>query len=245
MSRMPPDLERIARHVLDGLLAELGDDLLGLLLAGSAARGDLGPGGDLDLFALIRGDWRQRRGAVVDGVVVELFLNPVERVRREFEDAERPATLWAFAEGRPLYDPRGVVLALVQEARARLDQPPPPLSPAALARLRYALTDTLKDVQDLLRTDPEAAAYLMGVALDQAVEAHYRISRHWLPKPKYRIRQMRLWDCEAAEAVSACLRPGAAPGERLAALERLVDGVLAPAGGRLDFLVSEREPAGL
>ena len=77
-------MERRHRDALDTVLAalreEFGDGLAGLLLTGSLARGEGDEHSDLDLYVLVDRPWRQRRTRWVDGVEVELFLNPVARI---------------------------------------------------------------------------------------------------------------------------------------------------------------------
>src|SRR5690242_2170094 len=58
------------------LREEFGDGLLGVLLTGSRVHGTPGPTSDLDAHVIIAAPRRQRRNFVLDGLEVELFLNP-------------------------------------------------------------------------------------------------------------------------------------------------------------------------
>src|SRR5689334_10957583 len=97
------------RKVTEQVHAEFGTDLLGILFAGSVAYGIPYKRSDLDFFILIRQPWRQRRTRFVDGVEVELFINPVQRIRKYFVEEESSSTLIMFAQGRVLHDPTGIV----------------------------------------------------------------------------------------------------------------------------------------
>jgi len=77
-----------------------------LLFAGSAAYGTPMPNSDVDLYVLIGPNWRQRRNRFIQGVEVEMFINPVAQIRREFDEGEW-ATVDMFSRGRVHYDPTG------------------------------------------------------------------------------------------------------------------------------------------
>ena len=69
------------------------------LWCGSAARGEATPHSDLDFHALVTGDHRWRSNFMVDGVPVEVFHNPVRKVRSMFA-AQDAATITMYAQGR-------------------------------------------------------------------------------------------------------------------------------------------------
>ncbi|CAM3193068.1 nucleotidyltransferase domain-containing protein [Deinococcus saxicola] len=83
---LPAVLERIA--ATPGVYAAL--------WCSSAARGEANAYSDLDFHALVSGDHRWRSNFMVDGVPVEVFHNPVRKVRAMFA-AEDAATITMFA----------------------------------------------------------------------------------------------------------------------------------------------------
>lgn len=98
--------------------AQQDDRVLGVLLTGSLARGDASPGADLDLrFVLSECEQRPFRSEQRDGV----------RVEREYQDeataraaiADRPMNVYAYLDGRILYDPQGALGRLGEAARTR------------------------------------------------------------------------------------------------------------------------------
>ena len=165
-------IESALRVTTDKLLSEFGDDLLGILLGGSAAYGTPMPTSDIDLHVVIRPSWRQRRNELVEGVEVEMLVNPVEQIRRELL-ARQPATVEMFARGRVVHDPAGVVGEQMQLARQMAAEPRDPPDQSDLYFIRYRPSDLLKDVEDLIDVDPHAAELLTGMAAHRIIEAHW------------------------------------------------------------------------
>lgn len=226
---------QIIETVMKDLQSEFGADLLGMLLAGSLAYGVPLPHSDIDLFAVIHPSWRQRRTLFVEGMEVEIFLNPVEQVRAEFYDTDSPATIAMFAQGRILFDPTGLISQLVQEAQDIWRHPRPAVVPGTYAyfALRYTCVDLLKDAQDLLEVDEDAAEWTMFAALQSALNAYNHIQRRWSVKPKYQLSDLEHHASDLARLVRCILAGSASIQERYMALESLIDRVLEPIGGRL------------
>jgi hypothetical protein len=217
------------------LQREFGDDLLGVLLVGSLAYGVPRPHSDIDLFVLIRPAWRQRRTLFVDGVEVEIFLNPVQQVRAEFCDTDDPATIAMFAQGRILSDPTGLMKQLVHEAQSIWQRPRPAMAPGTYEHfsLRHTCVDLLKDAQDLLEVDEDAAEWVMFAALQSTLNAYYQIQRRWPIRPKYQLSDLAQHAPDLALLVRRILSSQSSIQERYMALESFIDQVLEPIGGRL------------
>ena len=236
-------MHQIIEQVVADLQRELGDDLHGILLTGSLADGVPRLQSDIDLFVVIRPLWRQRRTFFVDGVEVELFLNPVSQVRTEFCTPDSPATIAMFAQGRVLFDPEGIIKELVQEAQYVWQQGRPEIAEDTYehSHLRYTCVDLLKDAQDLLDVDAEAAQLVMFAALQSALEAYYRLQRRWPVKPKYQLDDLELHAPDVAQQVRRILTDHLPLRERYITLSALIDQVLEPVGGRLREWSSPRQ----
>lgn len=233
--------DEITQHVLADLQKELQSDLLGVLLVGSVAYGIPGPHSDIDLFAVIRPSWRQRRMFMVDDIEVEVFLNPVQQVRTEFQMFDAPSTISMFAQGRILSDPECVVQQLVQEAQHIWQQPRPAVNPAMYDRLRYVPLDLLKDAQDLLDVDEEAAIMVMMAALHVALDAYYKIHRLWPVPPKKQLQDIEAHNQELGQLIRSTLSYRLTIHERYNVLSAFIDRVLEPIGGRMNEWYTPRE----
>jgi hypothetical protein len=227
--------DHIMTTAMSNLHTEFGADLLGVLLVGSHAYGIPRPQSDIDLFAIIRPSWRQRRTLFMEGVEVEIFLNPIQQVRAELHDTDRSATIGMFAQGRILFDPTGLVKQLVQEAQDIWQQPRPPVTPGSSLHfsLRYSCVDLLKDAQDLLTVDENAAEWVMFATLQSALNAYYHIQRRWSVKPKYQLSDLEQHAPDLAQLVRCILSRQSSIEERCLILSRFIDQVLEPIGGRL------------
>jgi hypothetical protein len=155
-------------------------------------------------------------------------------MRRYFEEERRDGRglmPHLCSTGRILFDLQGLTATLQAEARAVWDAGPPPLSDRERWQFRYHAADALRDLADVETSDKERAVFLIGLMLPMVINQHYRISGHWLSKPKRLFNDLGNWDSNAARLARQACNGGANPGERCAAVRALVDHVLAPLGG--------------
>jgi hypothetical protein len=241
-----PDVDRLFEPLMALLRAEFGDGLLGVLATGSHIHGTPGPTSDLDVHVLIDQPRRQRRNILLDGVEIELFINPPDQVRRYLADG-RGHDAHMFAFGRAIEDPHGIVAQLQEQAQAIWQAGPAPFGERALWMPRYFAADMLRDLADI--EDDEASAGLqIARIVDQLIETHCRLSARWPAKPKRRLADLDGWAPEIARLARAALATGPLA-ERRAAVERLAKQVLAPIGGPMPLewrsawepLVSEQQ----
>ena len=225
-------LESALRATTDKLLSEFGDDLLGILLGGSMAYGTPMPNSDLDLYVLIRSSWRQRRNELVEGVEVEMLVNPVEQIHRELL-ARQPATVEMFARGRAVHDPSGVIREQMQLARQMAAEPRDHPGQSELYFLRYRPSDLLKDVEDLLDVDPHGAELLTGLAVHRIIEAHWHLQGRSAPKPKHALQALRDDAPDVARLAELALDTDLPLRQRAEHLRRLCQDILEPVGGIL------------
>jgi hypothetical protein len=224
--------ERALEVAAAALKDEFGEGLVGLLLAGSVAYGTPMANSDVDLYVLIRSDWRQRRNRVIESVEVEMFLNPVPQILRELADGPG-ATVDMFARGRIVHDPLGVVAQLVERARQAAAFPRHAPGEAAPFLIRYRVSDLLRDVEDLVEIDPTAAELLLGLALHATLEAYWSIRGEPPPKPKVILEALRAEAPSLADEGGTVLATGRDLADRARVMRELCERVLEPVGGLL------------
>jgi predicted nucleotidyltransferase len=179
---------KIATLVWRDLRAELKDDVLGLLLAGSQAYGNPNEYSDIDLQAVIRPNWVQRLYFYVDETPVDLALRPQEEIRREFGRRDSRHVLSMFANGIVLYDRGGVVAQLVSEAKVLIEEPMPPLHEAEKLALVNDAFRLLKRAVDSARlNDVVAARHALCLSLMDIVAIDLRLKRFWPGQPIHQI----------------------------------------------------------
>ena len=222
------DIEQLFEPLIALLRAEFGEQLLGVLATGSHIHGMPGPTSDLDVHVVIDQPRRQRRNIVLDGVEIEMFINPAFRIPIYFTDGH-PGTIHMFAFGRAIYDPQGLIGQLQEQARALWQAGPPPIAESARWMQRYGIADMLRDLTDL-GEDVAAAGLQIARIIDQLIETHCRLNQRWPGKPKRRLAELAGWAPELERLARAALT--APPlAERRAAVQRMADLVLAPIGG--------------
>ena len=109
------------------------DYFIGAILTGSYATGNNHRDSDIDLFIITKdsADWRERGNRLVDGFMIEYFINPVRQIVSELDtgfDYNNIATTLMFAGSEILYDTDGTVKSLVDRAKADLDKDIKPVS---------------------------------------------------------------------------------------------------------------------
>src|SRR3954452_8755376 len=123
------EIERLFTPLIALLRAEFGDDLLGVLATGSRIHSTPGPTSDLDVHVVIDQPRRQRRNIVLDGLEIEMFINPPFQIHRYMADGGHDIHMFAF--GRAIYDPQGVIGQLQGSAQALWQAGPPALAESA------------------------------------------------------------------------------------------------------------------
>lgn len=199
---------------------------IGIVVAGSIVRGEAGPNSDLDVFVVHDQPWRRREQRWVEGVPVELFVNPPQQVRRYFVNGHAdgcPDTAHMFATGEPLEPVHPVIRDLVAEARDWLARSLEP-APDQLESLRYAAVDLLDDARDIIACDPVATSLLLADAVRQIIAYAFWKQRQFQPRRKDAVTALAAIDPAAAELVRRWSRSSGA--EALAAAGALARHVL-------------------
>ncbi|WP_328634922.1 nucleotidyltransferase domain-containing protein [Streptomyces sp. NBC_00356] len=173
-------------------------DARAAFLAGSVLTERRTPRSDLDIVVLLSGPPAPFRESLFhEGWPVELFVQ-TEAVWHRFADqetAKRSSSLLSMcAEGLLLSDADGIGAALRAEARRRWAAGPPPASESELEDRRYALTDTLDDLEGC--ADPLERTYLVAHLLDRASELALLAGGHWLGGGKWLSRRLADADAE-------------------------------------------------
>ncbi|GIE93109.1 nucleotidyltransferase domain-containing protein [Paractinoplanes rishiriensis] len=203
------------------------------LLAGSTARGTATATSDLDIVVILDGPPAPYRETLrLDGRLVELFVQTPESTRLCWvrEAAERRNTLADMCAYGITLTGAEAAAALRDEATAFLAAGAPALTPAELARRRYALTDGLDDLADA--TDPGERDAIAGIVLVAAAELALLADRRWLGRGKWLVRRLRDHDPAVADRLLAAHRRAVAEGDP-GDLTAAADEVLARVGGRL------------
>jgi len=96
------------------------ENILGILLIGSVARGDALPGADLDMrLILAPGTTRKVEPELRKGILIERGYTDVTLAQAKLD--KNPLGLYAYLDGRILFDPQGLFAQLKEQARERFE----------------------------------------------------------------------------------------------------------------------------
>lgn len=103
------------------------DYFLGAILTGSYATGNNDINSDIDIFIVTKDttNWRERGNKLMEGYLIEYFINPVRQVLKEQEEGFKDggiATTLIFAGSKILYDKDGTIEKLVNKAKEDLNK---------------------------------------------------------------------------------------------------------------------------
>ena len=104
-----------------------------IFVFGSQAKGTANAQSDIDIFIVTKDEtkWRERGNKLIDGYLIEYFINPVRQVLKEFDEGFKDngiATTLIFAGSKILYDKEGTIEKLVNKAKEDLNKDIEPIS---------------------------------------------------------------------------------------------------------------------
>lgn len=157
----------------------LGDraDVLGALLYGSRALGEAGPDSDIDLLLIVAGE--RAPGPEVwqgpDGGQADVHFTTLTGWREMPE--RRGWWTFGYANGRPVYDPGGVVERGLEALRV----PPPSHRAAGRDLLDGYLNATYRGVKAWRRGDELGARLQATLGLSYLLDGLFRLAGTWTP----------------------------------------------------------------
>ena len=222
-------------HLATGYISALervkqAEGVLGIVWAGSSARGEADLHSDLDFFALVSGDRRWRVSFRAGAAPVEAFYNPARQIRRYIAQGDA-SSMFMLAEGRVVLE-HPELAALILEARQAL-------AAGRTAKLlasdqRHTAVDEVWEARSVV--GQPIHVQLTMQAVKRIVDTLYQQRGWWDTKPKHWPSDLALRDTQAAGLLQAVLQASTAT--RQAALEALALHVL----GSLDWAESSTVP---
>lgn len=166
------------------------------------------PNSDLDLYVVIKNIGKRYRGiALVDDIVVDYFVYPLEQLKADWEKVKNkimPRLTFAYMlrDGRIILDKVGALKKLQTEARKFLKNElinstiPRPL----LIINKYFINDYLGDIEDSLRDKNVFSwQYNVSLLLNNLIDIFCQFHKIPLVKPKYQRREITKKDKKFVE----------------------------------------------
>lgn len=134
------------------------DDVTGTMVCGSYVTGNPSSHSDIDVHIILsdEADWRQRGNLVVDGYLIEYFVNPPKQIKKYFEDDYkdlRPHSMVQFLTGKIIFDKYNEIEKLKNEARVWFDKKHKDLNNITVELMKYHIWDTLDNLEDCYEQD--------------------------------------------------------------------------------------------
>lgn len=215
----PPGIEEILAHALSYVRGQRGGDLLAVILVGSGTRHSLTPHSDLDLIVLIKGQDEGQEIVRIADRFIDIRYRSLQAVEEELANAPRLPPL--LRKGRVLFEHETVATKLLEKAHQRFRQGPPPTTLNEKIRLKTECLHWLGKAEDLAR-QPATAQYLLGIFLEDLLEAFFRLRRLWLTAPVDMLRFVASRDRTIGNLIDRFMT-AATLAERLALGRQLAD----------------------
>lgn len=223
------------------------EDVTGLLVCGSYITGGSSRRSDIDIHIVTseENEWRERGNKIVDGYLIEYFVNPPKQIRAYFREDYQSNSITAptqFATGRILLDKDGSIAQLKKEAEDWINREFKELDATSLSIMKYGLWDSLDNLRDLYEKKSKSFRYAYYSTIKGVFEFYSRYQRWEVYSPVRIIELLTDPDTQEKylqseypdpvfrdlfiEAVSA-----GEEAEMLGCLEKIVDYIFKQTGG--------------
>jgi predicted nucleotidyltransferase len=164
-------------------------DVIGVILFGSWARGNNRPDSDVDLVVILNEGYR-RTVEYRNKQAFEIIYT-TEKGAFDFWESHKDdaAGLWEVA--KILFDKDGTIERLKNKVKVILDAGKKPIDEYQLGQLRFDAEDQLKYAESITVSDPTTANYILSNKIFALTELFFDIRQIWTPAPKQRLVKIR------------------------------------------------------
>lgn len=165
------------------------DDVLGVIMFGSWARGNNRPESDVDLVVILTEGYRrtvEHRNGQAFEIIYTTEKGALDYWESHKDDA---AGLWAVA--KILYDKDGIIKQLQNKIKEVLDVGKKAIDEYQLGQFRFDSEDQLKYVESILASDPTTANLMLTNKIFALTELFFDIRQIWTPAPKQRLAEIQ------------------------------------------------------
>ncbi len=215
----PPSMDQVLNGALRHIRGLRGGDLLAVILVGSGARRALTKHSDIDLIAVIKGEEEREEIIRIGDRLVEIRYRGHKAMEEELPFAPRLPPL--LRKGRVLIEHEAVGTKLIEKAGQRFRQGPPPASLNERLGLKAQCLHWLGKAEDLKERSP-TAQYLLGIFLEDLLDAYFRLRGLWLTSPADTLRFVASRDSAMGDLLAEFLTASSVQ-QRLEVGRRLAD----------------------
>jgi hypothetical protein len=164
------------------------DNVLGVILFGSWARGNNRAESDVDLIILLKKGF-QRCIETHDGQIFEIiYTTPGSALQFWQENKDECFKVWSVA--KILLDKGGVIEQLQQGAKGIIDTGKTEINEKQKEQFRFDAEDKLRYIKISLTTDLVTASLILNQMVIQLTGLYFDLRRQWTPAPKQRFAEI-------------------------------------------------------
>lgn len=161
------------------------DDVLGIVLFGSWARGNNRPTSDVDLLVILVEGYR-RTVEYRDGQAFEIIYTTADSAFAFWEDNKDDcANLWSVA--KIVFDKDGSTQNLKEKAEQIINLGKKPIDEYQLGQFQFSSEDEIRAVETMFESNPVTGNLVLSKAVLGLTELFFNIRQEWTPAPKQRI----------------------------------------------------------
>lgn len=166
------------------------EDVKAVAVVGSYARDPEGDHNDLDLYAVIDGDWRKRETGKIDGVVVEKFFNSLDWSEKYLDADDWWKNYRWITKADVRYDPEKIFPELRDEAE-EIREEKMNLSDQDLQEISYGIWDLKQNIES---EDVAQKRFMMQKLFEYLLEKQYLLKGGLPVKENYRLEKLKEFD---------------------------------------------------
>ncbi len=164
-------------------------DVLGVLLFGSWARGNNRSESDVDLLVIIENGFK-RTVEELEGQMFEIiYTTPKAALEYWKQDKDGCAGVWEVA--KILYDKDGTISKLQKDAEEMLAKGKPIIDDHARKQLHFDKEDKIKFASDTVDDDVVTASLVLHNAVSELTKVFFDLQQMWAPAPKQRLAKIK------------------------------------------------------
>lgn len=164
-------------------------DVVGVILFGSWARGNNRPNSDVDLVVILE-DGYQRCVENRDGQVFEIIYT-TEKGAFDFWESNKNDAFGLWSIAKILFDRDGRIQALKERITAVLEQGKKEINSLQLEQFKFDAVDLTNYVDEIGATDPLTAKVLIFNKVFALTEMFFDVRKMWTPAPKQRLAKIK------------------------------------------------------
>lgn len=167
-------------------------EVIGALVCGSYITGNPGKHSDIDVQIILDSNvsWRERGNEIIDGILIEYFVNPLPKCYKYFEQdysQRRRITSHMFCTGKVLFDKTGELKKLIKDSRKYLVKEYPPQNKIQIEIAKYHLWDMVDNLEEVFEAGFEDFFFVFYTDLNKLFETYAQFLRFdSLPNDKLR-----------------------------------------------------------